>query len=268
MILDRIVAETQRQLPIRKAVTPLATLEARLAQAPPSRDLSAALSAPGVSLIAEVKRASPSRGLLCPDMDAVELARTYSENGAAAVSVLTDQPFFQGRLEYLDEIRASLGAACPPLLRKDFILEPYQIIEARAHGADAALLIVAVLDGRLLADLHRLAADLGLTALVEVHDERELDTALAAGARVVGINNRDLTTFAVDLGTTERLRSGIPAGVVVVSESGYHTPEDIRRAASCGVDAVLVGESLVTAPDVAAQTALLAQAGQEASRHD
>ena len=263
MILDRIVAETRRQLPITKAATPLSTLEARLEPAPPPRDLSAALRAPGVSLIAEVKRASPSRGLLCPDLDAVSLARTYAENGAVAVSVLTDEPFFQGSLRYLDEIRASLGAACPPLLRKDFLLEPYQIIEARAHGADAALLIVAILDAPQLEELHQLAAELGLTALVEVHDERELEIALEAGAQVIGINNRDLTTFAVDLGATERLRPMVPAGVVVVSESGYHSPEDIRRAAGCEVDAVLVGESLVTAPDVARHTALLAQAGKE-----
>lgn len=267
MILDRIVAETRRRLPAQKAVVPLAAMEAQAAQVPPPRDLKAALRAPGVSLIAEVKRASPSRGWLAPDLDPVDVASIYAEHGAAALSVLTDEPFFRGRLGYLDDIRMGLGAHCPPLLRKDFHLEPYQLYEARVHGADGVLLIVAILDDALLRALLQLAHGLGLAALVEVHDEPELDAALAAGAQVIGINNRDLNTFEVDLDTTARLRARIPSEILVVSESGYHVAADVRRAAAYGVDAILVGESLVTAPDVAAQTRMMVQAGQKESDH-
>ena len=263
MILDRIVAQTRQTLVAAQEARPQAQLEAQLAAAPPLKDLAAALKASGVSLIAEVKKASPSRGLLAPDFDPVGLAATYARCEAAAISVLTDAPFFQGDLAYLAHIRQALADG-PPLLRKDFIVDPYQLWEARVHGADAILLIVAILEEAQLRRLLGQAAELELAALVEVHDEGELGRALDAGAAIVGINNRDLRTFEVDLGTTERLAAQVPEGMVLVSESGYHSAEDIRRAAQSGVDAVLVGETLVTAADVAAKTAQLVRAGREA----
>lgn len=262
MILDRIMAKKRPLLRAKKEAYPLSELKAQLADAPPVADVRRALAAAGVSLIAEVKRASPSRGLLCPDFDPVHLARTYAENGAAAISVLTDAPFFQGDLAYLRSIRAELKD-CPPLLRKDFLFDPYQIVEARAYGADAVLLIVAILDDVLLKGLLTLSETLGLAALVEVHIGAELSRALEAGANLIGINNRDLHDFSVDLATTERLRSHIPADVIVVSESGVHGPDDVRRLARSRVDAVLVGEALVTAADTAHQVRTLAQAGRE-----
>jgi indole-3-glycerol phosphate synthase len=267
VILDRIVAETRRGLPSRISTTPLAELVARARDMSPARDMVAALRRPGVGIIAEVKRASPSRGLLAPNMDPVALARTYAKNGAAAISVLTDEPFFQGKLAYLSSIRRELGDACPPLLRKDFIIDPYQIHEARVAGADAILLIVAILTDAKLVELAQLAYELGLAALVEAHDEAELKRAIASGAQLVGINNRDLTTFHVDLNTTARLRAGIPQGVTLVSESGYHTENDIRYAAEMGADAVLIGESLVTAPNTGVKLASLARAGMVKVAH-
>jgi indole-3-glycerol phosphate synthase len=264
MILERIVAQKRQTLEQAKAAHPLAELRRQARQAPTPNGFAQALRAPGVALIAEVKRASPSRGLLCPDFDPVRLATIYARHGAAAISVLTDEPFFQGHLRYLATIRNSLGVECPPLLRKDFIVDPYQLLEARAYGADAALLIVAILTDGELRGLLREAAELGLAALVEVHNGVELARALSAGAQIVGINNRDLRDFTVNLATTERLRTAIPAGVIIVSESGIHAPVDVRRLARCGVDAMLVGESLVTAADVAAQVTALVAAGRAA----
>lgn len=263
MILDEIVACKEETLAKAKADCSLAVLQAQVGQAPPPRDFVAALRAPGCSLIAEVKRASPSRGVLCPDFNPVRLAALYARRGARAISVLTDEPFFQGHLDYLRAVRSALGAACPPLLRKDFLFDPYQLWEARACGADAVLLIAAILPDDELRGLLALADELGLAALVEVHDGEELARALTVGARLVGINNRDLRDFRVDLATTERLRLAIPPGLPVVSESGIRSADDVRRLARCGVDAVLVGEALVTAPDVEAQVAALARAGLE-----
>jgi indole-3-glycerol phosphate synthase len=211
-----------------------------------------------VRLIAELKRASPSRGLLAPNIDLQAVARTYAESGAAAISVLTDEEFFMGRLETLRELRAQ-GSALPPLLRKDFILSPAQLYQTRAAGADAVLLIVAALpsDGpepESLPALHGLALALGLTPLVEVHSLPELERALRLpGLQLVGINNRDLATFDVRLETTLALRPHIPAGVRVVSESGIFTAADVARLAAASVDAVLVGEALITAPDIGAR---------------
>jgi indole-3-glycerol phosphate synthase len=211
-----------------------------------------------VRLVAELKRASPSRGLLAPDLDLAEVARIYAENGAAAISVLTDEEFFMGRLETLRELRASEDGL-PPLLRKDFILAPAQLYQTLAAGADAVLLIVAALPGDgpepgSLPALHALALELGLTPLVEVHSLPELERALRLpGLRLVGINNRDLSTFDVRLETTLGLRGHIPAGVRVVSESGIFTAGDVARLAAVGVDAVLVGEALITAPDIGAK---------------
>jgi len=248
---------------------------------PPPRAFDAALRQPGrVALIAEVKKASPSKGVLVENFDPLALARTYAENGAAAISVLTDVRFFQGSLQYLQGIRA-LGAAgwaigegaapripqrpAPiPLLRKDFILDAYQVYEARAYGADALLLIVAALDDAALAELLALTQKLGMQALVEVHDEAELERALALGATLVGVNNRNLHTFATSLETTRRLAARLPTAnrPLLISESGIATAADVARVREWGVDAVLVGEALVTATDVAARVRELAGATQ------
>lgn len=214
------------------------------------RDLVSALRRPGVSLIAEVKRASPSKGLLCPDLDPGALAREYEAGGASAISVLTDERFFQGSLDDLRAVRQSVDL---PVLRKDFVLDPYQVYEARTAGADAVLVIVAVLDDDTLSSLYRLVRALGMAALVEVHDEAELGRALAIEPRIIGVNNRDLRTFDVDLETTARLRALVPDDVVLVAESGIHTPADVARLAAMGADAMLVGEALVRAEDTRAK---------------
>ena len=251
-ILDRIVEHKREELAAAQAATPIAELRARTAGAPALRDFAGAIRLPGISLIAEVKKASPSRGVLRADFDHVALAQRYAGAGAAAISVLTDEQHFQGTLSHLAAIRETLPEG-PPLLRKDFLFDEYQLYEARAHGADAILLIVAILDQDSLTDLIAEARALGMTALVEVHDELEIERALAAGATVIGVNNRDLHTFEVDLATTERLRPLIPPERTIVAESGISTRNHIRRLEACGVDAVLVGESLVTATDPGAK---------------
>jgi indole-3-glycerol phosphate synthase len=251
-ILAEIYAHTREEVAGRKRIVSLAAARACAEDARPPLDFVAALRAghPRPGLIAEVKHASPSRGLLAPDFDPLRLARLYGENGAAAISVLTDERYFGGSLDHLSQI-----AACGPrlpLLRKDFIGDPYQVYEARAAGASAVLLIAALLTPAALRALAALAEELGMAALVEVHDEAELGVALDCNARLVGINNRNLADFTVDLGTAVRLRPQIPAGVCVVAESGIHTPADVARLTQACVDAILVGEALVTAPDVAA----------------
>ncbi len=248
-LLDEIMAWKREELEKRKQEQPIASLRALAATAPAPWDFVAALRAPGISLIAEVKRASPSRGLLSHHFDPVELAQIYVRNGARAISVITDARFFQGKLEYLTQVKETLVqmGVQVPVLRKDFIFDPYQVWEARVAGADAVLLIVAVLSDKLLRELLQLTRRLGMEALVEVHNEQELARAITAGARVIGINNRDLRTFEVDLRVTERLRPLIPPDILVVSESGIHTAEDVRRLAALQVDAILVGESLVRA---------------------
>jgi indole-3-glycerol phosphate synthase len=251
-ILDRIVADKREELAATQRRVPFADLKARLPQAPPPRPFAEALRDGPLRLVAEVKKASPSRGLLREDFDPLALARSYAEAGAAAVSVLTDARHFQGSLDHLASIRAALPDG-PPLLRKDFLFDPYQLYEARAHGADAVLLIAAVLNSDLLAQLIGLAATLDMDALVEVHDEPELERALMAGATLVGVNNRDLRTFDVDLAATERLRPLMPPQVTVVAESGVSTRADIQRLEALRVHAVLIGEALVTAPDPAAK---------------
>ena len=212
-----------------------------------------------VALIAEVKKASPSAGVICADFDPVRIARQYEAAGADCLSVLTDEKFFQGSLEYLKQIRASVKL---PLLRKDFIIDERQILEAVEWGADAILLIVAILSDAQLKHFHTLATQAGLAALVEVHDEAELERALAAGARLIGVNNRDLKIFKVDLGTTERLAAKLrnaPGGVekLLVAESGIHTRDDVQRLANCGAQAILVGESLMKHSDIQAKVAEL-----------
>jgi indole-3-glycerol phosphate synthase len=251
-ILDEIVRHKREELAAARVATPRAALEARCAGAAPPRDFERALvPVPGrARLIAEVKKASPSRGVLKADLDPVGLATTYARHGVDAISVLTDAKYFRGSL---DDLRAVRAAVDVPLLRKDFTLEEYQLWETRAAGADAVLLIVAILEPALLRDLAAAAKGLGLAALVEVHTEAELDTALTAGARVVGINNRDLATFTTSLDTTLRLLPRVPPGPIVVSESGFFTGADVRRVVEAGAHAVLVGEGLVKADDVAAK---------------
>jgi indole-3-glycerol phosphate synthase len=251
MILDRILANKYLEVAQRRIAMPIDQLRERaLAQTPP-RDFPGALMQAGrPALIAECKKASPSKGLLRPEYDPAQLARTYAENGAAALSVLTDEKFFQGSLSDLSAARAAAGL---PALRKDFIVDGYQVYEARAAGADAVLLIVAALRLDQMQELYQLIDDLGMTALVEVHDEAEVEMALQIAPKLIGVNNRNLHDFSVDLQTTGRLRKCISANVAVVAESGIHTAEDVARVRDMGVDAILVGEALVTAGDVGAK---------------
>jgi len=205
-----------------------------------------AIGEPGLSFICEVKKASPSKGIIVDDFPYLQIAREYEEAGAAAVSVLTEPDFFMGSDRYLREIA---GAVSIPTLRKDFVIDPYQIYEAKILGAKAVLLICALLDGQTLAEYIKIAHELGLSALVEIHDEAEAEQAVRAGARIIGINNRDLKTFKVDLNVSARLKSLIPAGILTVAESGISSPEDARAISAIGLDAALVGESLMRAKD-------------------
>lgn len=246
-ILNRIIEDKRQEVADLKRSVPQSELEVMIEQRPPVRDFARALAAPGISLIAEAKKASPSRGLLCPDFDPVRLARAYEKAGAAAISVLTEVKYFQGRLDYLSAVRQAVDI---PVLRKDFIFDPYQVYESAAAGADAILLIAAVLTNSRLDELQSLAGDFGMTCLVETHDESDVERAFRACAPVIGINNRDLETFEVDLSTTGRLCSIIPQGTMIVSESGIHTREDVIKLQEYGVDAVLIGESLVTSRDI------------------
>ena len=264
MILDEILATTRVGLVERKAALPEGALWDKALATPPPREFGAVLRSPGVSIIAEIKHASPSRGVMNAALRPEEMAVSYASAGAAAISVLTEETRFCGSLSDLRETRDGLEHAglARPLLRKDFIVDRYQILEARAWGADAVLLIVAALDGDDLADLFAFALELGLTPLVEVHDSVELDRALALHPPIIGMNNRNLRDFSVDLDVTRRLRSRIPAECVTVSESGIRDPEDMRVLASLGVDAALIGEALVTAPDPAARLKELLEAGR------
>lgn len=251
MFLDHIVAKKLDELEQRQKIIPLSELKLAIKKRPLPLDLAAALRGDSLRLIAEVKRASPSVGVLCPNLDPVKLASTYAHCGAAAISVLTEPRYFGGSLEDLEAIRHELLDI--PLLRKDFILKPYQVFESRALGADGLLLIVAILDDSELEDLLSLTHDLGMQCLVEVHNESELERALKQNAKIIGINNRNLNTMAVDLNVTRRLRPLIPSDRLVVSESGIKGREDLQKLKEWGVNAVLVGEALVTANDVAAK---------------
>jgi len=245
-VLDLIMSWKRQEVPKQMALMPMEQVRAFAQLAPLAWDFAGALVAqPGVSLIAEIKRASPSRGLIARDWDPPLIASTYSQSGAAAISCLTDSRFFQGELEYLTSAKERLQSEgrLIPFLRKDFIYHEYQIHQARMAGADAVLLIVAALSDQDLKRLHTLTRSLGMEALVEVHDEAELDRALAVDARIIGVNNRDLRTFQVDLDTTARLRERIPAGKILVSESGIQSPDDVTRLAQIGCDAMLVGET-------------------------
>ncbi len=259
-ILDEIMAYHREQLPRRRRETPLADLRALVSVAPPPDDFYAALRAPGVSLIAECKKASPSKGLMVPDYDAAQLARTYARAGARAISVLTDGRHFQGSLEDLRDVKETVQSI--PVLRKDFIFDPYQVYEARAAGADAILLITAVLSDNEMAALLKLTHKLGMNALVEVHTREELERVLPLRPRIIGVNNRNLQTFQVDFENTARLRAMIPPEIVTVAESGLKTAADARRMAEIGVDAVLVGETLVTSKDVYSAAVTFVKAGR------
>jgi indole-3-glycerol phosphate synthase len=249
-ILDRIVETKWAEIETARRAVPEAELQRRAREAPAVRDFTAAVGRPDeVRVIAEVKKASPSAGVIRPDFDPVAIARTYERHGAAAISVLTDERYFQGRLPYLTAVREAVGC---PVLRKDFVLDRYQLLEARAAGADAALLIAEILPGDRLAELQREATAIGLHTLVELHDADQLLRVLDSGARVIGINNRDLRTFTTRLEHTLELLPKIPADRVVVSESGIKTAADLRRLAAAGVRAVLVGESLMRSADVGA----------------
>lgn len=251
MILEKIVADNRLELEARKRSLPLTELRKVALEQPPPLDFASALCGDRIQLIAEVKKASPSRGIICPDFNPVEIARTYASNGASAISVLTEARYFQGSLNHLRDISNALGNKRLPLLRKDFIHDPYQVYESRAYGADSLLLIVAILTPEKLEELLELSHELNMDCLVEVHTEAELEIALRSEAKIIGVNNRDLTTFTVDITTTERLRPLIPPGRIVVSESGIKDRSDVEKLKKWGVDAVLIGESLMSTSNIA-----------------
>ncbi len=250
MILDEICAYKKEEVARRKAAVPIEELEEVAARIRPPRDFRQALRMDGISLIAEIKRRSPSKGMLLENLDAAELASVYEASGARAISVLTDEEFFRGTLQDLVVVHQGVSIPC---LRKEFIIDEYQIVEARAHTADAILLIVRILSDQQLHDYLQKARSLGMSVLVETHTADEVDRALKAGAHIIGVNNRNLATFEVDIQTTMNLRKQVPGGVVLVSESGIHTRNHVKMLEDGGVDAILVGEALVKSNDIAAK---------------
>lgn len=246
-VLDDILAHKVQEIALLRGEVDRLHEEAQAQSAP--RGFASALRTESVALIAEVKKASPSKGVLVADFDPVSIGRTYAENGAAAISVLIDQKYFQGHVSYLRAVRQSVGV---PVLYKEFVVDPVQIIHARAAGADAVLLIAAALEESRLSDLKSEIESLGMDALVEVHDEVEMSRAIALGASLIGVNNRDLRTFREDLATTERLAKMADDSITLVAESAIRSPEDVARMGRCGASAVLVGEGLVKAADRAA----------------
>lgn len=247
-ILDQIISHKKIEVEERKQRVSLNVLKAKLTSAEKTRPFKEALSRPGeISLIAEIKKASPSRGVLRNDFDAVEIAGVYEERGAAAISILTEEKFFQGNINFLLKVKREVSL---PLLRKDFIIDEYQIYESRVYGADALLLIAAILTEDKISQFLKLSCALGMDCLVEVHDEKELDRVLRTSAEIIGINNRNLKNFVVDLSTTQRLKRLIPPGRIVVSESGIQSREDVQRLIEEKIDAILVGESLLRSNDI------------------
>lgn len=257
-ILQRILASKREEVAERSARLPLAELRARCTGLAPTRGFLRALTSRAAdrrhAVIAEIKKASPSQGVIRPDFDPPAIARSYEAADAACLSVLTDVPFFQGADAYLQQAR---DASALPVLRKDFVVDAWQLYESRALGADCVLLIAAALDDAHLRELLALADSLGMDALIEVHDEAELERALATPGPLIGVNNRDLRTFAVSIETTLRLRTLVPEGRLLVTESGIRTPEDVARLRAAGVHAFLVGESFMRAPDPGAELARL-----------
>jgi len=246
-MLDEIIAKKRGEVERRKEILPLAHLKKRIAQQKPPLDFALALKGKPIRLIAEAKQASPSRGILCPNFNPTELATTYAQGGANAISVLTEVNYFKGSIDHLAAIREVVKL---PLLRKDFIFDPYQVYESRAYGADALLLIVTILSQEQLKELLSISHRLGLKCLVEVHNETEVERALLSGAEIIGINNRDLNTFAVDINTTGQLSLLIPPQKIVVAESGIKSRKDIEKLMDWRVNAVLIGEALVTANNI------------------
>lgn len=253
-VLERIAAYKRKEIETAKAKKPLAAVndEARAASRP--RGFRNALAGAKRDLIAEIKRASPSKGMIREDFEPAELARAYEAGGATCLSVLTDGPSFQGAPEHLVEAREATSL---PVLRKDFMLDPYQVVESRALGADCVLIIMAIVDDATALRLHLAALEWSMDALVEVHNEKELDRALSLGATLIGINNRDLTTFETDIGTAMRLAPRVPKGRVIVAESGLSSPTDLVTLAKAGITNYLIGESLMRAPDVEKATRAL-----------
>lgn len=248
MFLDEILRYKKEEVRANKSVRALSELKAKIKDLPPALPFAPAISRTDtVSLIAEVKKASPSKGIIREDFDPVKIARIYEESYASAISVLTDKAFFQGDIEYLTRVREAVNI---PVLRKDFVIDEFQIYETRVYGADALLLIAAILDKTQLAEYQHLASELGLESLMEVHTEKEIEKALDSDAKIIGINNRDLSTFDTDINTTRRLIKLIPDNRIVVSESGISTRDDILALKDQGVDAVLIGETLMKSDDI------------------
>jgi indole-3-glycerol phosphate synthase len=261
-VLDSIIEGVRADVAAREAAVPLAEIKEAARDAAPPLDVMAALRAQGIAVIAEVKRASPSRGQLASISDPAQLARAYEDGGARIISVLTEERHFNGSLDDFDAVRAAVSV---PLLRKDFIVRPYQIHEARAHGADMLLLIVAALDQPVLVSMLDRTESLGMTAMVEVHTEEEADRALQAGASVIGVNARDLKTLEVDRDCFARIAPGLPSDVIRIAESGIRGTADLLAYAGAGADAVLVGEGLVTSGDPRGAVADLVTAGTHPS---
>ena len=250
-ILDKIILQKQNDLAATVAQRPLSEIQRRVDSAPPIRDFLAALKRQHpMGLIAEVKKASPSAGLIRADFDPVQIARIYAQNGAACISVLTEEHFFQGHLSYLEQVRTEVNI---PVLRKDFIIDPYQVWEARASGADCVLLIAECLNDAQLHTLVSLSQQLGMQTLVEVYDSENISRVLELNLPLIGVNNRDLRTFATDLQHTIRLREQIPTEIMVIGESGIHTRDDVRRLEAAGIHGILVGESLMRSQDIGAR---------------
>ncbi len=259
MFLQKILEGKKREIAGQKIMLPLSILKRRLAGVPASLDFEGALRSRACALIAEVKRSSPSKGRIREDFEPVAIARIYAENGAAAASVITERRFFEGEASFLSDIRKSVQI---PLLRKDFIIDSYQIYESRLLGADAVLLIARILEAPRLRDFIILSSELGLSCLVEVHDETDLEKAVSAGARIIGINNRDLSTFSTDLKVSLRLAPLAPPGALVVSESGIRSGGDIKTLMSAGIRSFLVGEILMRERDAGGKMKELLAAGE------
>jgi indole-3-glycerol phosphate synthase len=247
MILQNIVENKREEVARQKEIVPLGELRQMIADRPPTRDFAGAIRDRGCAVIAEVKRSSPSKGRIREDFDPAGIAGIYEDNGASAISILTERKFFEGSAAYIPQIGRTVHL---PLLRKDFIIDPYQINETRVLGADALLLIARLLEASKLRDFIGLASELGLASLVEAHDEEDVEKAVSSGARIVGINNRDLETFRTDLAVSIRLAHRIPRDVIVVSESGINSRSDIVRLMEAGIHAFLVGESLMRERDI------------------
>jgi indole-3-glycerol phosphate synthase len=253
MIVDEILSHKKHELIDKKKKIPLAELRQGALDEPPTHDFAAAITGDDIKLIAEIKKASPARGVIRSEFNPVQIASIYAKNGAAAISVLTETIYFQGSLDYLKAVRKSPGSNSLPLLRKDFLFDPYHVYESRIYGADCILLIVALLNTEQLQELMDISRKLNMSCLVEVHNEGEVEVALKNGASIIGINNRDIKTLKVDMSTTERLRPLVPAGILVISESGIRNRNDVEKCRKLKVDAILVGQALMNATDIAAR---------------